>query len=234
MSLPTPPRTSHRDKENRPVFPVSRVAWSGNDQVHLLEDLDLLLMASDVLSVHSPPRKSILKKPSQPLLPLTPSEEREVTPEPESPSSNSTYLQSCVSTIIHDNGKLKDTIQAYGTLAARLRQCASEEAHPQHSWPLFDPIRSNIDSFADAINRHLESALTDPAPGEQKDRAAASLPSPRSSPKKKKGMSGETVKYARDMSTLCLSTMRLLGVMLVLPEIVKLFTGTYIFISLGE
>ena len=61
------------------------------------------------------------------------------------------------------------------------------------------------------------------------------VPSPqKSSPKKKKGMSGETVKYARDMSTLCLSTMRLLGVMLVFPEMVKLFTGTYIFIALRE
>ncbi|KII86652.1 hypothetical protein PLICRDRAFT_699960 [Plicaturopsis crispa FD-325 SS-3] len=219
MSLPTPPGTSHRaEKENRGY----RVAWSQENQYHTIGADDLTPLTTVSLNL---PAKSILKKCAHVLLPH-PEDAREITPEPEDPLVNLHYLDTPVSTIISADASLRDLIEAYSVLAARLRSGTTGATDVDASWPLFQPLRKHRDAFVDATVRDLGRALVDPYEGAAEPREEIiTLPSPKQSPKKKKqGVSAEQVKYARDLCTASHSVMKLLGIIFTTPAICNVFT----------
>ncbi|KAJ7600816.1 hypothetical protein C8J56DRAFT_813750 [Mycena floridula] len=226
MSLLTPPSTSHREKENRPVASSSRVAWSQNNQYHSLSSPPAPLKTTIISSTRLP-AKSILKKSSEPFLPLS-ELDREITPEPSSPLADATYLDSAVSKIIALENSLPSLIEAYSVLAARLRPCANN-VEPGISYPLFEPFRNHRDEFVISITRDLQRALVEPVVVETSATAEGvklkgSLPSPKSTPRKKKSMTGDEVRYSRDLCSTTLAVLRLLCVMLSLPAIFEIFS----------
>ncbi|KXN87618.1 hypothetical protein AN958_08399 [Leucoagaricus sp. SymC.cos] len=243
MSLLTPPSTRHRsDKEN--CFQSdsqSRVAWSQCHQFHDLSASPKPLKCSS--ANREPPAKSILKKSSYPLLPLIDMKPREETPEPDDLLMDLHYLEGPVFTITSPLATMQELNEAYGRLMARLRAAVVNSTDADASWPLFQPIRQCKVEFVAAVVRDLRRALEDPAekfPNQENAReegdakAAASLPSPKQSPKKKKGMSAEQVKYARDLCTASHSAMRFLALIMGLPAIYKLFNDTQLRELLSE
>ncbi|KAF5360725.1 hypothetical protein D9756_004653 [Leucocoprinus leucothites] len=245
MSLLTPPSTGHRsDKENRPTTDSrSHVVWSQHHQFHDISDSPRPLKC--LSANRDRPVKSILKKSSYPLLPLIDMNPREETPEPEDPLMDLHYLEGPVFTIVSPLATMQELNEAYGRLMARLRAAVLGSTDADASWPLFHPIRQCKADFVASIVRDLRRALEDPAekfpnqeqeiPGQEDDaKAAASLPSPKHSPKKKKGMSAEQVKYARDLCTTSHSAMKLLALVMGLPAIYKLFSDTQLKELLGQ
>ncbi|PCH40208.1 hypothetical protein WOLCODRAFT_136726 [Wolfiporia cocos MD-104 SS10] len=235
MSLPTPPSTSHRDKENRaPRFSTgSRVVWSEENQYHTLTLSPPRRLSVEASASKRPPARSILKKIERAVLPLDFEEEtKETTPEPPDPLADLAYLENPVSRVIAPDATLRDLIEAYSVLAARIRACVPGNTDVDCSWPLFQPLRKNSDAFVDAVTRDLGRVLIDPVEAIPSDNAAAQpleerfngLPSPKESPKKKRGMSEEQVKFARDLSTASSTVMRFLSLMFTLPAVYQIFS----------
>ncbi|KAK0464495.1 uncharacterized protein EV420DRAFT_1725380 [Desarmillaria tabescens] len=225
MSLPTPPSTSHRaDKENRPIASSSRVIWSPTDKIHPLSNLPRIPQIRSASRDH--PTKSILKKPTR-LSPIPETSKREITPEPGSPQEDDKYLMTPLSKIVASDPPMSDLIESYSILTARLRSCVHDPDEVKSSWPLFNPLRDHREKLANAIVRDVGRALVDPLEGalSEKDHNRAFLPSPQNSPKKKKGMNAEQVKYARDLCTTSHAVIKLLGFVLTLPPIFEIFTG---------
>lgn len=246
MSLLTPPHTAHRsgkDKENRfaelPVAgPSARsVVWAAENTVH---SLGTPLKHISISSKHRPSiSKSILKvSPTDTLLQVPPvAPARETTPEPSDPLVDLHYLDHPVQQILangtDDEDALGKLIVGYNVLAARLRVCVTESTDADASWPIFQPLRKNAQAFVDAVVRDVKRALVDPLSRHSKTEdentlklPIYALPSPASSPLKKKGgLSEEQVKYARDLSTTCHSVIKLLGVVLSIPAIYRVFEG---------
>ncbi|KAF8968986.1 hypothetical protein BDZ97DRAFT_1797269 [Flammula alnicola] len=242
MSLLTPPSSSHRgdkDKENKfsppPVAgPSTRtVVWADENSIHLLTTP---LKHVSIPSKHRPgATKSILKASrDNALLTVPVTAEREVTPEPSDPLVNLSYLDHPVAQILSNSDgeeSLGELIEGYNVLAARLRSCVSDATDADASWPLFQPLRKNTQAFVDAVVRDLGRAFVEPlshrstwADGDAAELPKYSLPSPQSSPVKKKGgLSEEQVKYARDLCTTCHSVIKLLGVMLSFPAVYNVF-----------
>lgn len=168
---------------------------------------------------------------------------RETTPEPSDPLVDLTYLESCVKSIIASDTMLRDLVEAYNTLATRIRSCVLGNTDADASWPLFQPIRQNREAFVDALVRDLGRALEDPSEKSKKEtepeedcamviaeearlESFKGLPSPKESPKKKrKGMSAERIKHARDLSTTSQAVLRLLSAAFTMPAIYQLFSG---------
>ena len=234
MSLPTPPSTSHRDKENR-LPTSSRISWSQHNEYHCLATSPPPKQPPKPSGSRSPPTKSILKKSTYVLLPFADIKEteecklqREVTPEPADPLTNLSYLTSSVEEIVgsDNSSSLKGLIQAYSVLTARLKAAVNGTTDADASWPLFQPLRRHRDAVVHAFIRDLGRALVDSGTADQEcEEERVLLPSPQSSPKRKKGMSAEQVKYARDLCTTCHAVMKLLAVVLTLPAIYRVFTG---------
>ncbi|KAI3616070.1 hypothetical protein WG66_014008 [Moniliophthora roreri] len=226
MTLLTPPKTSRREeKENRASSSGSRVAWSQHNQYHSLSTPPKFPTSSS--AEKELPVKSILKKPSIPLLPLeNESEQREVTPEPNNALDDPHYLETPVSTIISKETEMKlgELIGAYSVLAARIRAHVYDDSRP--SSKLLEPLKKNRESMLSCITRDLGRALVDPIGEEdhKSARAAVLLPSPTRSPKKKRGMTAEQAKFARDLCTLTHSVLRFLGLIFTLPPVHKIFT----------
>ncbi|KAL0581176.1 hypothetical protein V5O48_000866 [Marasmius crinis-equi] len=225
MSLPTPPRTSHREEKENRTQTGSRVVWSQHNQYHLLSSPPKGPTACS--AAKEPPAKSILKKSSYPLFPLeNECEQREATPEPSNPLGDPTYLNTPVSNIISSDPqqKLSDLIEAYSVLAARIRPYVHEKTDT--SCGIFVPLKKNRERVLKSIVRDLGRALVNPvAEGERESsRTAVLLPSPTSSPRKKRGMTAEQAKFARDLCTLSHSVLKLLGLVLTLPALYKVFT----------
>ncbi|KAH7912528.1 hypothetical protein BJ138DRAFT_1112247 [Hygrophoropsis aurantiaca] len=236
MSLPTPPGTSHsKDKENR--VSGSRVAWSQQNQYFILTSSPKTRVQRAPVP-RELPIKSILKPSPQVLLAVPEENQREVTPEPEDPLVNLTYLANPVSQILSSTATLRELIEAYSILAARMRSAVAGSTDADASWPLFQPLRKNAQVFTDVMVRDLGRALAQPtdcaeaveedwppAREEDEEETLCLLPSPKSSPKKKKrGMSAMQVKYARDLSTTSHAAMRLLSVIFTLPAVYKVFS----------
>lgn len=234
MSLLTPPSTGHRNEKENRFIPEhqSRVAWSQDHQFHDLSDSPKPLMCSS--AKREPPVKSILKKSSYLLLPLIDVKPREVTPEPDDPLMDLHYLEGPVLTIVSPLATMQELNEAYGRLMARLRAAVLNSTDADASWPLFQPIRHCKKEFMDSIVRDLRRALDDPAEKFPNDvpeglsKAGVSLPSPKHSPKKK-GVSAEHVKYARDLCTTSHSAMKFLAFVMGTPAIHKLFNGLFLF-----
>lgn len=239
MFPPTPPSSSHRrdkDKENK-FFegPSTRsVTWDDEPEIHTL---------STPLKPHTIPSKrrpsarhSILKKSNLNAVHLVPIDpkQRQYTPEPNEILRNGDYLTRPLSQIIsvqdpNSAESLATLIEGYHLLAARLRSANAELAESDSSWPLFEPLRQNTEAFVAAVIRDLGRALVDPLslfPVAMEKATKFVLPSPEKSPTRKKdGMTGEQVKYARDLCTTCHSVIRALSVILALPGFYKFFDG---------
>ncbi|KAI1790163.1 hypothetical protein LXA43DRAFT_523662 [Ganoderma leucocontextum] len=240
MNLPTPPGTSHRDeKENRtPRF--ARVSWSDTEELHPITGSPPRTTSARSSVSKSGPSRSILKKTAHPILPPIDEDavQKESTPEPEDPLVDLHYLDHPVARIIASDASLCDLIQAYTSLMARLRNCVTGSTDADASWPLFQPIRKTRKAFIEALVRDLQQVFIDPLEGAASTTAfdplssplreppsTTSLPSPRDSPKKtkKRGMSEEQVKRARDLCGICHAVMRLLSVMFTVPSLYNLF-----------
>ncbi|KIK57143.1 hypothetical protein GYMLUDRAFT_75668 [Collybiopsis luxurians FD-317 M1] len=234
MSLPTPPTTSHREKENRSLETGSRnVVWSKQNQIHSLSTPPKGPSCSSASQVQ--PGKSILK-PTQPLLPLPEEKPREETPAPSSPLKDAQYLQHPISTIISQDATLSDLIRAYSVLTARIRPYVNEETNS--SSPLFEPLLANREKVTESICRDVRRALENPLgeveEEEEKQKKEHKLPSPTKSPKKKKrGMTAEQAKYARDLCTISHSVLKFLGIFLAFP-IYRVFTNQQLVQMLGS
>ncbi|KAJ7016133.1 hypothetical protein C8F04DRAFT_1056651, partial [Mycena alexandri] len=238
MSLPTPPNTGHREKENRVPPPFrAHVIWSPNNQYRTITPT-LPAQAPLATSVaKNLPAKSILKKRSEPRLPLIDAFQRETTPEPERPKFDPTYLSSPVTTILDPAASLDDLIRAYSILAARIRANITLTTDSDASFPILEPLRKNRVALEEAIVRDIGRCLVNPetmdhdqSPEDMEEEACLKeqpvlLPSPKNSPKKKKkGTTAKKAKYGRDLCTTCHSAIKLLAVVFTLPAVSGVFT----------
>lgn len=248
MSLLTPPGSSHRSEKEKENFKFSisvplagsstrSVVWALENSIH---SLATPIKNISLSSKHRPgAAKSILKVSSQNtstlFVPVT--KQREVTPEPADPLVNLQYLETPVQQILSnglsEEDPLGELIEGYNVLAARLRSTVAENTDADASWPLFQPLRKNTQALVDAIIRDLGRALINPmsrrsTQDDATDCPKFTLPSPQSSPMKKKGgMTAEQVKYARDLCTTCHSVIKLLAVVLSTPAIYNVFQGEF-------
>ncbi|KAL1689375.1 hypothetical protein GGG16DRAFT_93612 [Schizophyllum commune] len=227
MSLPTPPKTSHRgEKESRFDAAAARsVSWSATHEYRGIFALDGLKIPGRT-AARLPPARSILKKRkhAEMLDVGEPAAQREATPEPADPLMDLEYIARCVGTVLQQESTLRDLIEAYNVLAARLRSSTPMDTDTETTWPLFQPIRADPQAFTDAIVRDLNKARIDPTAFEEK--TASVLPSPKKSPTKKAagGLSAEQVKYARDFSMVCHAVIKLLCFMFTVPATMYLFS----------
>ncbi|KAI0349585.1 hypothetical protein OH77DRAFT_1440337 [Trametes cingulata] len=234
MSLPTPPGTSHRDeKENRgPRF--SRVSWCETAEYHAITSSPPRTLSAQSRASRAGPSRSILKKPAHPITLFTDEKVKESTPEPSDPLADLHYLEGPVSRILAPDASLRDLIEAYSILTARLRACVSDSTDADASWPLFQPLRKQRDLFVEALVRDIRQVFFDPLEGCSSSTdpmssprgEPSSLPSPRDSPKKKRGMSEEQVKRARDLCGVCHAVLRLLSLLFTIPALYQLFTAS--------
>ncbi|KAI0667624.1 hypothetical protein C8Q78DRAFT_1051818 [Trametes maxima] len=232
MSLPTPPGTSHRDeKENRaPRF--SRVSWCETAEYHPITASPPRTLSAQASASRAGPSRSILKKPVSPTTPIVDENSKESTPEPSDPLADLHYLDGPIARILAPDASLRDLIEAYSILTARLRVCVPDNTDADASWPLFQPLRKQRDIFVEALVRDLRQVFNDPLEGDLSSTdfidsprvEPSSLPSPLQSPKKKRGMSEEQVKRARDLCGVCHAVMRLLSLVFTLPALYQLFT----------
>ncbi|KAI0372272.1 hypothetical protein BV20DRAFT_1120079 [Pilatotrama ljubarskyi] len=232
MSLPTPPGTSHRDeKENRgPRF--SRVSWCETAEYHAITSSPPRTLSAQARASRAGPSRSILKKAAHPTTLFPDEKVKESTPEPSDPLADLHYLEGPVSRILTPDASLRDRIEAYSILTARLRACVSDNTDADASWPLFQPLRKQRDIFVQALVRDIQQVFFDPLEGSSSSTdlmssprcEPSSLPSPRDSPKKKRGMSEEQVKRARDLCGVCHAVLRLLSLLFTIPALCQLFT----------
>ncbi|KAJ7095727.1 hypothetical protein B0H15DRAFT_1019816 [Mycena belliarum] len=231
MSLPTPPNTGHREKENR-VPGGAHVIWSPHNQYRTITPIPQVPAATSASKTR--PTKSILKKRSEPLLPLV-AFQRETTPEPPQPKYDPNYLSSPVATIVSSSASLDDLIRAYSVLAARIKaNIALADSDASAKWLILQPLQKHRIELEEAIVRDLARCLVDPetmdqTPEDMEEEAClkeqpALLPSPKSSPKKKRGTTARKAKYGRDLCTTCHSVIKLLAVVFTLPAVSGVFT----------
>jgi hypothetical protein len=226
--LPTPPGTAHRsDKENR----APRVVWSPHNQYHTLSTVSPPKITQELSASKHLPTKSILKNRVNVCIPLPEEKQREITPEPLDPLTDVSYLESSVSKIIAPESSLRDLIESYSILASRLKATVTGMTDADATWPLFQPLRKHREVLVEVFNRDLGRALVDPieteAPTEERSGEDAVPLTPKDSPRKKQGMSAEQVKYARDLCTTCHAVVKLMAVVLTLPAVYKVFSGTW-------
>ena len=236
MSLPTPPGTSHRDEKDNRAPRYSRVSWCETAEYHAITSSPPRTQAAQARASRAGPSRSILKKPAHPIPSLVDENAKEGTPEPSDPLADLHYLEGPVSRILAPDASLRDLIEGYSVLTTRLRASVNDDTDADASWPLFQPLRKQRDLLVDAIVRDLRQVFIDPldddslsADGMDSPRGEpSSLPSPRDSPKKKRGMTAEQVKRARDLCGVCHAVLRLLGLLFVVPAIYQLFTGKHL------
>ncbi|KAF7298883.1 hypothetical protein MIND_00836300 [Mycena indigotica] len=237
-SLPTPPSTGHRAKENR--APRWHVNWSPQNQYRTFTNDDLLTTSAS----KSTPSKSILKKPTELLLPLIDASQRESTPEPSRPETDPNYLSSAVQTLADSDASLDDLIRAYSVLTARLR--AHITFNSDTKCALLSPLRKHRTAVTEAIIRDLARCAVDPDTMEmsaedieeeehiKEQRQPLHLPSPKSSPKKKRGTTAKKARYGRDLCTTCHSALKLLAVVFTLPAVFNIFNNAELSAILTE
>jgi hypothetical protein len=178
--------------------------------------------------------KSILKKTSFAILPFSDVDvnKRESTPEPADPLSDPSYLESPFSRILAKDASLRDVVEAYSVLTARIKPALAGATDVDASWPLFQPMRQNISAIANAIIRDISRATealpsSPPDPEQEREEQMVLLPSPEKSPKKKKGMSAEQVKHARDLCNASHAALKFVAVVFTNPAVYRVFSGAY-------
>ncbi|KAF8503016.1 hypothetical protein BU17DRAFT_71831 [Hysterangium stoloniferum] len=240
MSLPTPPRTIYKDKENQPPHPVTpssslksrtpRIAWSRENLQHAYSEHIRELPASSC--VKAPP-KSILKKVTMSYLMTPEHPTREATPEPEDPLHHPLYLNSPISTLVASlrpgmdrKITLTDLTEAYSVLSARLRTKTAAMLDIYGPIPALEPLKEHSEQLVQVFHRDIGRAFTDP-------QSAPSTPpssdSPWSSPSsvgsiKKRGFTEQEVKHARDLCNVCHAALRCFSNIAVVPAVYSIFT----------
>ena len=193
--LPTPPGTSHREKdrskekENIGPKPSKRrrvVEWSDDTEVHLFSsspsrnaDSELKAYKRNGKTSQSfqEPLRGILK-PAKALLPFDQEAQREVTPQPENLLDDSQYLAWPISTLLKadEDVTLRDLIEAWSVLNARLRSGVDhlqniEDKKDASNYPFFHPFQQNVDRLTKAAIRDLNRVFVDPLKGSNPDGA---------------------------------------------------------------
>ena len=243
MSLPTPPRTAHKDKENLPptphtpsntLFRTPRIVWSQENLHHAYTDQIRQLPAS---CRAKEPSKSILKKPSILLMPLMTPEQpaREITPEPADPLQHPLYLTSPVSTLVaslHPGSDVKITLtdltEAYSVLSARLK--AKTQAMLDTYGPItaLEPLREHRDKLVAAFHRDVGRVLVNPQSySPLLENSPWSTPLSVGSVVKKRGYTEQEVKRARDLCNLSHAAMRCFSNIAVVPVLCSIFKGEH-------
>ena len=239
MSLPTPPSTSHREKENRAPYPLpgSRISWSKEHRYYTLPPSPSSTppsIAVEASASRHAPGKSILKKTEYALPLMDEEEQKECTPEPEDPLTDLAYIENPVARILDPNTSLRDLAEAYSVLSARLKSALTTDSVVDSTWPLFQPLRQFRDAFLDAVIRDLGRVHIDPLEvlssenepcGTRRQERIVAPPTPKDSPRKKRGMSGEQAKLARDLCTVCHAVIRFLNVAFTFPALHQLYTS---------
>jgi hypothetical protein len=240
MNLPTPPRTSHKDKENQPPTPLTpsrpnprtpRIVWS-QENLHHTYTTQIRLLPSSSLAQEPP--KSILKKPSLPFASLMPPEQpaREVTPEPADPLNHPLFLNSPVSTLVASlkpameaTITLTDLTEAYSVLSARMKTKTHAMLDTYGPIPALEPLKEHSAELVKAFHRDIGRALVDPQSSPPlSDESPCSTPSSVGS-LKKRGFTDEEVKHARDLCNLSHAAMRCFSNISVIPVLTSIFTG---------
>lgn len=162
--------------------------------------------------------------------------QKEDTPEPEDPLTDLGYLENPVARILDANASLHDLAEAYSILSARLRSSLNTDSVVDSTWPIFQPLRQHRDAFLDTVVRDLGrvhinpletfSPADEPCPAREAERIIAP-PTPKDTPKKKRGMSGEQAKLARDLCTVTHAVIRFLNVTFTFPALYQLFSSAY-------
>lgn len=160
--------------------------------------------------------------------------QKEDTPEPEDPLTDLDYLENPVARILDVNASLRDLAEAYSILSARLRSSLNTDSVVDSTWPIFHPLRQHRDAFLDAVVRDLGrvhvdpletcSSAGEPCPKRELERIVAP-PTPKDSPRKKRGMSGEQAKLARDLCTVTHAVIRFLNVAFAFPAVHQLYSS---------
>jgi hypothetical protein len=235
-SLLTPPSTSHRSRDAPKRTRGSRVAWSQQNQYHHISQSPLKGRIASSSTRHRPAR-SILKEVEHELPSVVVEEPcREDTPQPEDPLANPYYLERPLSIILSSEVTLRDLVDAYTQLTARLRMSMTEFTDGDSSWALFNPLRQHRDEFAQALSRDLGRALENPSSSSPSSLstsvcasvAQTSLPSPKASPTKKRhGLTEQEVKHARDCFSTSQAALRFLLFALAVPTVYSLFSGMW-------
>lgn len=245
--LPTPPRTTHKDKENRPPTPVTppsskprvlHIAWSQENLHHAYSTEIRPLPASSSIKA---PNKTILKKAKIPLMdqssPDQPS--RYITPEPREPLQSTSYLRSPLSTLLasyypSDNNTITliDLTEAYSELLRRLKSRGPALLDLYGPIPALCPLRDNNEQLTQIFRRDIERALIDPQNNFNPNELATSESQPWSSPSsidstKKRGFTEQEVKYARDLCNLCHTALRCFSTFAVIPALYSVFSGKH-------
>lgn len=249
--LPTPPRTTHKNKENRPPTPVTpanskqrvlHIAWSQENLHHAYSTEVRPLPSSGSIKA---PSKTILKKPKTPFMnhssPDQPS--RYITPEPADPLQQSNYLSSPISTLVascesHDCGPITliDLTEAYSELLRRLKSRGPMLLDIYGPIPALSPLREHSAQLTQAFRRDIERACIDPQMGFNPNELATSEDIPWSSPSstesvKKRGFTEQEIKYARDLCNLSHTAIRCFSTFAVVPALYSVFSGKYNTIS---
>ncbi|GJJ10511.1 hypothetical protein Clacol_004737 [Clathrus columnatus] len=242
--LPTPPRSSQKDKENRPPTPVTpansqqrvlRIAWSQENLHHTYSTEIRTLPSSSSLKG---PNKPILKKVDVPLMDLSSpcQRSRYITPEPADPLHQADYLRSPISTLLASlkpenisSITLIDLVEAYTELLRRLKSRGPSLFELYGPIPALNILRENSEPLARAFRRDIERALTDPQAAFNSNELLSSEDLPWSSPSsmgsiKKRGFTEQEIKYARDLCSLCHSALRCFSTFAVVPALFSVFS----------
>ncbi|KZV73722.1 hypothetical protein PENSPDRAFT_749951 [Peniophora sp. CONT] len=238
MSLPTPPATAHRlkEKEAKEKSLKGRISWAAQEQVREHTPHTSPKRPSTKSAHRLPPIRGILKpEPCAPALPFSDDESfsgkaREETPEPEDALADLDYLEWPVSQILKEDVSLRELVEAYSVLAARLRGAVDGNTEAETSWPLLRPLRRFAPELVSALVRDLGRALEDPLGEDNMKCDEVLLPSPRRSPGKKGGMTEAQVKRARDLVGTTHAAIKFLVLALSAPAIYSSFADD----ALGE
>lgn len=218
------------------------VEWADSEQIHWISRIGSrdTITAQLASTSQREPLRSILKHP-KPLTFMSQMDEdekkRDMTPQPEDVLSNTSYLHWPVSQIVSSSEEgstlsLKELTEAYSVLAFRLRTSllgldnVGNGSHCAERPSILQPIDTYAEELTNTLVRDLARVLTDPLPPSSTvaELATKGLPSPKGSPKKK-GMSEEEVKKARDVCTVCHAVIKFLHVAFVIPSIFDAFTS---------
>lgn len=115
---------------------------------------------------------------------------------------------------------------------SRIRDSVAARANgvrADSSRPLFRPLKKHAAAIADAVVRDLQRVLVDPWPASDFAKVGG-LPSPGTSPKKR-GMSADQVKHARDLCTVSQAVIKFLNTVFNMEAVRALFDGAYLWDS---
>ncbi|GLB45466.1 hypothetical protein LshimejAT787_2300260 [Lyophyllum shimeji] len=161
---------------------------------------------------------------------LTDNEPSAVSSEPSAPAASadpvmcSSYLSSPIETLLEslDDHDLEyitshDITEAYSTLSTRIRSQARAILRPDRTLPALVPIREHAASIARALRRDIRRALVDPIHHTRKSS------SPFGSYYTEMAITDHETQYARDVTTLCHHSLRVVSLIFAFEILYSLF-----------